>query len=215
MTVPNVSGGTPIDPTTWGNAVANDVNFLLSQSADALAQSVRMFADAGIRAAVIPTPNEGMMSYLQDVNRLEIFNGAAWVEVARTGGGLSPVTVSIVQSIPVSATVVGGQSRQGTWCEGWLRMSFTSNGFTGAGIIANTSLPLVVGGAPGGAMKIGSFMYQDPGTGFYEGATWMTSGGQLDFYVHGSPYQKLGQFPNFAIIAGDAIDVNFRYPTVL
>lgn len=47
-------------------------------------QTVMVFADAAARTAAIGTPTEGMVTYLQDVNALEVFNGATFEGV---GGG--------------------------------------------------------------------------------------------------------------------------------
>jgi len=47
-------------------------------------QAVMVFADAAARTAAIGTPTEGMVTYLQDVNALEVFNGATFEGV---GGG--------------------------------------------------------------------------------------------------------------------------------
>jgi hypothetical protein len=49
-------------------------------------QSVMSFADSTARATSIGTANfeEGMLSYLQDTNQLEVYNGASWASIAPT-----------------------------------------------------------------------------------------------------------------------------------
>ncbi len=47
-------------------------------------QTVMVFADAAARSAAIPSPTEGMVTFLEDVNALEVFNGATFEAV---GGG--------------------------------------------------------------------------------------------------------------------------------
>ncbi|GAA4799497.1 hypothetical protein [Streptomyces ziwulingensis] len=42
-------------------------------------RGVMRFASASARGATITSPQEGMVSYLLDVNRLEQYNGSAWV----------------------------------------------------------------------------------------------------------------------------------------
>ena len=42
-------------------------------------QSVMVFSNAAARTAAITVPLEGMLSYLDDVNRYESYNGTAWV----------------------------------------------------------------------------------------------------------------------------------------
>jgi len=51
---------------------AADVNNYLQD------QAVMRFANSASRATVIGTPTEGMVSYLDDTNSLEVFDGSAW-----------------------------------------------------------------------------------------------------------------------------------------
>jgi hypothetical protein len=51
---------------------ASDVNSFLMD------QSVMTFADSAARDSAIPTPVEGMTSYLEDSNSLEVYDGSAW-----------------------------------------------------------------------------------------------------------------------------------------
>ena len=55
-------------------------------------QTVMVFADSAARTTALTSVlAEGMMSYLQDTNAVEVYNGSAWVAVG--GGGLtSPLT---------------------------------------------------------------------------------------------------------------------------
>jgi hypothetical protein len=43
-----------------------------------IGQTVRTYANAAARATAIPSPTEGMHTYLQDTDRLEFWNGSAW-----------------------------------------------------------------------------------------------------------------------------------------
>jgi hypothetical protein len=56
--------------------------------------AVSVFANATARSAAIPTPTEGMVSYLNDVDRLEINNGSSWgpFSVASGGTGVTSFT---------------------------------------------------------------------------------------------------------------------------
>ncbi len=49
-------------------------------------QTVMVFADAAARSAAIGTPTEGMVTYLQDVNALEVFNGASYEAIGGAAG---------------------------------------------------------------------------------------------------------------------------------
>jgi hypothetical protein len=51
---------------------ASDVNQFLAQ------QTVQVYATSAARTAAVPTPSEGMVSYLQDFNITESYDGANW-----------------------------------------------------------------------------------------------------------------------------------------
>jgi hypothetical protein len=44
-----------------------------------MSQSVMVFSNAAARTAAITAPLEGMLTWLEDVNRYESYNGSAWV----------------------------------------------------------------------------------------------------------------------------------------
>jgi hypothetical protein len=54
---------------------ANQVNNYLQD------QAVMVFADATARTAAIPTPSEGMVTYLSDVNLIAVWDGTVWVRI--------------------------------------------------------------------------------------------------------------------------------------
>lgn len=54
---------------------AADVNDFL------MTQAVMTFADAAARTSALPTPTEGMVTYLADTDLLEVFTGAGFVVV--------------------------------------------------------------------------------------------------------------------------------------
>ncbi|KUN99478.1 hypothetical protein [Streptomyces resistomycificus] len=59
---------------------APDASKLAKDLANAIAQrSLMRFASASARGATLTAPIEGMPSWLEDVNRLEIYNGSSWV----------------------------------------------------------------------------------------------------------------------------------------
>jgi len=53
-------------------------------------QSVMVFDDASARTTAIPTPVEGMVTYIKDLDLVQVWNGAEWDEIS--GGG--SITVS-------------------------------------------------------------------------------------------------------------------------
>lgn len=50
-------------------------------------QAVMVFANSAARTAAIASPSEGMVTYLQDVNALEVFTGAVFEAVGGGAGG--------------------------------------------------------------------------------------------------------------------------------
>jgi hypothetical protein len=68
----NVISGNPIQ-SSWGNAIRD--------------RTVQRYASAAARTAGHPTPTEGDLSYLQDVNLVYVYNGSAWVPLGGTGAG--------------------------------------------------------------------------------------------------------------------------------
>ena len=57
----------------WGNKIRD--------------RTVTPFASRAARAAAIPTPTEGMATWLRDEDALEVWDGVNWVGVGGTGGG--------------------------------------------------------------------------------------------------------------------------------
>jgi hypothetical protein len=65
-------------------------------------QSVMVFSSSTTRAAALTAPVEGMLTWLEDVNRYENYNGTAWV---RLGSGiLQIVSVTKSDTFTVSST---------------------------------------------------------------------------------------------------------------
>jgi len=58
---------------------AADVNSFLMD------QSVMVFADSSARSSAIPSPSEGMVTYLKDTNLVEAYTGAAFEAVSQPG----------------------------------------------------------------------------------------------------------------------------------
>jgi hypothetical protein len=46
-----------------------------------MTQAVMVFADSTARTTALPTPSEGMVTYLADTNVLEKYSGASWVDI--------------------------------------------------------------------------------------------------------------------------------------
>lgn len=64
-------------------------------------QTVMRFADSTARGSAIPSPTEGMTSYLDDLNRIEVYNGSAWGAV---GTILQVVSATKTDTFTTSST---------------------------------------------------------------------------------------------------------------
>lgn len=63
---------------------ASDLNTYLMN------QSVMVFADAAARSAALTSPTEGMVSYTQDNNKTQYYDGAAWQDLSADTSTLIP-----------------------------------------------------------------------------------------------------------------------------
>ena len=101
---------------------ASDLNTYLMD------QSVMTFADSTARSAAITSPTEGMITYLNDTNKVEVYTGAAWVDINDN-----------TAAIPKSTVTTAGD----------LIVADGSASVTRLGIGANGSIPRVSSGALG------------------------------------------------------------------
>jgi hypothetical protein len=71
-------------------------------------QSVIVFADSAARASAL-TPSEGMVTYLQDTNALEFYNGTAWATV-----GQDTTLTNVLITAPRETTNIQADATSGT-----------------------------------------------------------------------------------------------------
>ncbi len=73
---------------------ASDINDFLMK------QSVMAFSNSTTRAAALTAPSEGMLTYLEDTNRFQFYNGTAWQDLSdeATGWSDKSANYSIVAS---------------------------------------------------------------------------------------------------------------------
>jgi hypothetical protein len=112
---------------------ASDVNTYLMD------QSVMVFSSSTTRAAALPAPVEGMLTWLEDVNRYENYNGTAWVVLGNSG--LELIKTQTVGTTVSSVAVTGVFSA--TYDQYKIVLS-------GGASSANTSLNLKLGAASNG-----------------------------------------------------------------
>ena len=61
--------------------VAGEILTAADVNTNLMDQAVQRFADAAARTSAIPSPTEGMTSYLDSLDRIEVYNGTSWVTV--------------------------------------------------------------------------------------------------------------------------------------
>jgi hypothetical protein len=93
-----VTVGQVIDPTTWGNPLWD--------------QSVQTFTSAADRTSQFAAPKQGAVTWLEDVKRLEVYNGTAWVPVHTVSANVAVATFGVTTSEAAAATLALGA---GTW----------------------------------------------------------------------------------------------------
>jgi hypothetical protein len=71
-------------------------------------QSVMVFADSTARAAAL-TVTEGMVTYLEDTNAVEVYNGTAWVPI-----GQDTVLTNVLITAPRETTNIQADATSGT-----------------------------------------------------------------------------------------------------
>ena len=170
----------------------------------------------GIRDHIVPYSGaadgttDGMLSVNTADDTLRIGNGTTTV-IGANYGAWNTWTAEVIQSGLATCTEQE--------CE-WRRVgrdivgggSLTVGAITsGAGVaieIVTFGLPLV-SGARGGHL-IGTFLYHDVGTAYYQGALLMNSTGSLSMRVH-NVGGFLGVNPSFAVAVNDEIQVSFAY----
>ncbi|NDD85815.1 hypothetical protein EBZ38_16260 [bacterium] len=87
---------------------AADVNANLAD------QSVMRFASSAARSTAIPAPTEGMVSYLDDVNALQVYDGSAWVAVI---GGTVANPLAVGDPLNLKSVVRFGASTGSVWTQ--------------------------------------------------------------------------------------------------
>jgi len=101
-------------------------------------QSVMTFADSAARSAAITSPTEGMITYLNDTNKVEVYTGAAWVDINDNTAAIPKSTVTTAGDLIV-ADGNASVTRLGIGTNGQI---LTSNGTS-----ATWTSPAAAGGA--------------------------------------------------------------------
>lgn len=70
-------------------------------------QAVMNFAGTAARGSAVPTPSEGMVSYLADSNVVQAYDGSAWNSLAYASSVFTPAMIPVV---PTSVDKSGGSA---------------------------------------------------------------------------------------------------------
>ncbi|MFF7023064.1 hypothetical protein ACFY97_18925 [Streptomyces klenkii] len=106
--------------------------------ADPIVQrSIMRFASASARAATLTSPVEGMTTWLQDVNVLEVYDGTAWRGVfygATVWSSYTPSwTATTTNPSLGNGTIAGSYMKVGTTCSVFIKLVIGSTTNRGSG----------------------------------------------------------------------------------
>lgn len=129
-------------------------------------QTVMVFANSTARTSALSgVLAEGMVSYLEDTNAVEVYNGSAWVSIGSSGditgvtagtglsGGGTSGDVTLSLSTPVTAT--NGGTAQSTYATGDLLYASAANTLAKRAIGTTGQVLTVSGGVPTWASPAG------------------------------------------------------------
>jgi hypothetical protein len=91
--------------------VAGEILTAANVNTNLMDQAVMSFAGTAARGSAIPSPSEGMVSYLADSDSLSVYNGSSWIPAASgatLGAGSILQVVQTVKTDTFSASVAGG-----------------------------------------------------------------------------------------------------------
>jgi hypothetical protein len=80
-------------------------NFLMNQT-------VMVFASSAERASVLTAPTEGMVTYLQDTNALQSYNGTIWVAVGQDASVESGIITTAVNDKSANYSIVAADANE-------------------------------------------------------------------------------------------------------
>lgn len=104
---------TPKTFTAGERLFAQDLNTYVSDNlADLDPRTVKSFADSSARSTAIPSPSTGAVTFLEDTDAVEVYDGSAWVSVAPTPD--APSILQVVYASTNSTTATTGTARADT-----------------------------------------------------------------------------------------------------
>lgn len=180
MTVSSTAPSSPSEGEMWYNEVSGRtfvyyddgssqqwVEFGVPPNGSKIA--LASYADSAARTTALPSPSEADLSYLQDTNSVEVYDGSAWAAVSGAGGTYVDYSSSVTFTNFTlgNGTVTAHYARIGDFVHytGLLIIGSTSS-FSGTPFIID-SLPV----SPASDQKAaGNIVVDDLGTAAYTGA---------------------------------------------
>jgi hypothetical protein len=136
------------------------------------------YADSAARTTALPSPSEADLSYLQDTNSVEVYDGSAWAAVGG-GGGLVFISRTTIGSAVSSVTVSGAFSSdydnyriivRGVVLSdnenAGIRLGALTSGYKFGGLTATYAVSVIGNGtASGDKLRLGAFASSSGNTG--------------------------------------------------
>jgi hypothetical protein len=117
---------------------AADVNSFLMD------QTVMSFAGTAARGSAIPSPVNGMVTYLEDSDSVQIFDGSSFAEAVSTNAWTAYTpTITVGSGALTSFTTTGAYKLVGKVCHVRVFINITNNGTAGTNIRASMPFAMV------------------------------------------------------------------------
>lgn len=181
---------------------ASDVNTYLMK------QSVMVFADETARDDALTTPTEGMVAYLQNANKVTIYDGSVWRVIDLTNQTYTPTWTNV--TVGTSPTIVTRYHQIGRWVFGLVALTLGTGGSVSGLIGISTPTPLSGTSASGlGESVIAGTTYI---------TNWRSSTNRFDVYAQNASGTYVTRTATSGTIpgtyaAGSTITIWFAYET--
>jgi hypothetical protein len=148
--------------------VAGEILTAADVNTNLMDQAVQRFADSGARGSAIPSPTEGMTSYLDDLNRIEVYNGSGWgavgtilqvVSVTKTDV-FTTASSTLVDVTGLTASITPSSTASKVLVIVSLALGSTTSDAGGRGAILRDST-IIGAGTAAGSRPAGSFFYRN------------------------------------------------------
>lgn len=173
-------------------------------------QSVMIFASASARnTALSAVLQEGMFAYLQDVNVLTVYSGAAWSTIGPVHGAWTTWVPTITQVGTVAATVVrSSHIRFGRMMQTDGVLSVTGTG-TSSSLITLT-LPVTASSSNANTLLGRGLIFDSSAAAYYKGDWVLNSATTAKLHIDSGLYAGTSIF-TAALASGDTVAFQWNY----